>query len=103
MKNILLKVIAVVLVMLVFSIAAPRASEAHGWYGAGWVAAGLFTGLAIGALSGPRYYAPAPVYVTPPPPVVYSYPAPTGRWIQVPGQWVNGQLIPPHNAWVPTP
>jgi hypothetical protein len=39
----------------------------------GAVAAGVIGGLAVGtilgaAASGPRYYAPAPVYVAPPPP-----------------------------------
>jgi hypothetical protein len=42
----------------------------------GAVAAGVLGGLAVGAIVGsaaaqPRYYAPAPVYVAPPPPSCY--------------------------------
>ena len=27
---------------------------------------------------------------------------PSGRWIEVPGQWVGGQWVPAHKTWVPT-
>ncbi|MCX5816821.1 MAG: glycine zipper 2TM domain-containing protein [Proteobacteria bacterium] len=26
---------------------------------------------------------------------------PPGRWMEVPGQWVNGQWVPAHKVWVP--
>ena len=25
----------------------------------------------------------------------------SGEWVEVPGQWVDGIWVPPHNAWVP--
>ncbi len=27
---------------------------------------------------------------------------PSGRWIEVPGQWIGGQWVPAHKTWVPT-
>lgn len=94
------------------------------YYGIGAFAGGVIVGTAIAR---PWYYAPRPVYVYPPPPVVY-YPAPApvvpnqayaypdpavaaappastgsagGQWVDVPGQEVNGQWVPPHRTWVP--
>ena len=26
---------------------------------------------------------------------------PSGRWIEVPGQWIGGQWVPAHKTWVP--
>jgi hypothetical protein len=54
----------------------PSPAEARDRGGA--VAAGIIGGIAAGAilgsaLSGPRYYEPAPVYVAPPPPPAYYY------------------------------
>ncbi len=96
----------------------------RGYYYGGAFAGGVLLGTAIAR---PWYYAPRPVYVYPPPPVVY-YPAPGpvvpnqayaypdlavaaappastgsagGQWVDVPGQEVNGQWVPPHRTWVP--
>ncbi len=30
-----------------------------------------------------------------------SYQSGNGRWVYVPGQWVDGQWVPPHQVWVP--
>jgi len=55
----------------------------------GNLAAGFIGGLAVGtflgaAASGPRYYAPAPVYVAPPPPV---YVGPECYWTRGAPMW----------------
>jgi hypothetical protein len=82
----------------------------------GWSRPGVYVGTAF---VNPWYF-PPPVYVSPPvvvysnpvPPPAYAYPDPgltgqyaggnpPGEWITVPGQWVNGQWIPSHQAWVP--
>ncbi len=119
--------IIVVASLIIIPLALPGISHARGGYG--WYAfGGLATGLLLGtALARPYYYAPAPVYVYPPPaPVVYTYPvpqpvyvpnqayacpdpayvppsrpAPAGQWVQVPGQWVGNKWVPSHKAWVP--
>ncbi len=30
-----------------------------------------------------------------------AYPSGNGYWVTVPGQWVNGGWVPPHQVWVP--
>ena len=62
----------------------------------GQVAAGVIGGLAVGTLFGaamaqPRYYAPAPVYVAPPPPACYWT---RGRpvWDEYRGVWVRPRI-----------
>lgn len=129
MRNKKLIIVIVIASLIVIPLALPGISHAHGSYG--WYAFGGFaTGLLLGtALARPYYYAPAPVYVYPaaPPPVVYTYPvsrpvyvpnqayaypdpaymptprpAPSGQWVQVPGQWVGDRWVPAHKAWVPT-
>ncbi len=42
---------------------------------------------------------PPPAYTAPPPPPPQE--GPSGQWVNVPGEWVNGQWVPPHRAWVP--
>jgi len=64
-------------------IAAALAISIISWPGAskadnGQIAAGVIGGLAVGTLFGaaisqPRYYSPAPVYVAPPPPPISCY------------------------------
>lgn len=56
-------------------------------------------------------YQPPVVYVAPEPPNrAYAYPdpsyveanrGPSGEWITVPGQWVEGKWVPEHKTWVP--
>src|SRR5438067_1518763 len=63
----------------------------------GQVAAGLLGGLAVGTLFGaavaqPRYYAPAPVYVVPPPSCYWTRKACLGR--------ISGHLDPSANSGV---
>ena len=63
------------LIVLAACTAVPNGAHAEN----GQIAAGVLGGLAVGTLLGsaaaPRPYAPAPVYVVPPPPVVYEAPA----------------------------
>ena len=41
-----------------------------------------------------------PVYA--PPPIAYPPgPAPAGKWVTVPGQWVDGRWVPSHRVWIP--
>jgi hypothetical protein len=75
-------------------LAAPIQARAEG----GRIAAGILGGLAAGAIIGsivrpspPVYYAPAPVYIAPPPPTCYFAPgAPV--WDQYRGVWVRPQV-----------
>ena len=73
--------LAVTLTALTFAGSAEARDRRYYRSNGGDVAAGAILGLAAGALigsalSGPRYYEPAPVYVAPPPPPVYYAPAP---------------------------
>jgi hypothetical protein len=36
----------------------------------------------------------------PSPPIYDNPPPPSGRWVTVPGQWVNGRWVPTHKVWV---
>ena len=95
----------------------------YGWYGPGAFVGGVVVG---SAFARPWYYGPAPVYVYPAPAAVYANPAPAYTYPQgqayaypdpnyqagasgtepssesvtVPGQWVNGTWVPPHEASV---
>jgi hypothetical protein len=84
---------------LVVSSSASRADD-------GQVAAGIIGGLAAGALLGaaiaqpPRYDAPAPVYVAPPPSCYWTRGQPT--WDAYRGAWVRPriQVCDPARRWV---
>jgi|SRR5216683_7054693 hypothetical protein len=86
-------VIATCAMVAMTAIAAPSPSRADN----GQVAAGIIGGLAVGTLFGaavaqPRYYyAPAPVYVAPPPPACYWT---RGRpvWDDYRGVWVRPRI-----------
>ena len=61
----------------------------------GQVAAGLLGGLAVGTLFGaavaqPRYYAPAPVYVVPPPSCYWTRGRPV--WDDYRGIWIRPRI-----------
>jgi hypothetical protein len=61
----------------------------------GQVAAGVIGGLAVGTLFGaamaqPRYYAPAPVYVAPPPTCYWTRGRPV--WDEYRGVWVRPRM-----------
>ena len=61
----------------------------------GQVAAGLLGGLAVGTLFGaavaqPRYYAPAPVYVVPPPSCYWTRGRPV--WDEYRGIWIRPRI-----------
>jgi hypothetical protein len=74
------------------AIASPSPSRADN----GNVAAGIIGGLAVGTLFGaamaqPRVYAPAPVYVAPPPPACYwTRGGPV--WDDYRGRWVRPRI-----------
>jgi len=102
-----------------------------GGYGYGWWGPAFLGGVALGAaVAGPWWYPPPrPVYVYPSPayvyptPPAYVYPeprvevypsapppqprpqyqseGPSGEWVMVPGQWVEGRWVPTHKAWAP--
>ena len=92
-------------------------AQAHGWWA--WGPAAFAGGLLIGSALAQPWYAPWPGYYAYPPPAVvyaappayyvpspaYAYPAVVpstrGRWVEVPGQSINGVWVPPHKAWAP--
>jgi hypothetical protein len=124
------KIVTIMVVALVaISLGLPATSLAWGyrggWHG-GWYGPGAFAGgLLLGAAIADPWYAPYPVYAYPAPQVVYAappvyapsqayaYPDPTvsapqaqnetpsGQWVVVPGQSVNGTWVPQHKVWVP--
>jgi hypothetical protein len=75
-KQIMKRALIVLAAAATLSAAVMPVTPAHAGKG-GAVAAGVIGGLAAGAIIGsavasqPRYYAPAPVYVAPPPPRCY--------------------------------
>jgi len=77
-------VMALILAVTIGLSAKPAEARHHGNFWGGF-AAGTATGLIVGTVAAPRYYAPAPVYVYPAP--TYVYPAPVCRDIQTPGFW----------------
>ncbi|HEY7676190.1 MAG TPA: hypothetical protein VIG69_03880 [Candidatus Methylomirabilis sp.] len=96
-----LTVITVLLVALLLPFTAQPASAHHGHHGNFWggFGAGAATGLFLGTLAAPTYYAPAaPVYVVP---------QPVCRDIQTPGFWRQVPMTDPsgfttyRNEWVP--
>jgi hypothetical protein len=74
------------------SLVAPQRAQA----GSGEVAAGIVGGLAVGTMLGaaaasqPRYYAPAPVYVAPPPRCYWTRGEP--MWDGYRGMWVRPRV-----------
>jgi hypothetical protein len=63
----------------------------------GEIAAGIIGGLAVGTLLGagvaqPRYEAPAPVYVAPPPPPICYWTQSEPVWDEYHGMWVRQQV-----------
>jgi len=123
MKTKIVTIMIVALVAISLTLPATSLAWGHrgGWYGAGAFAGGLLLGAAI---AGP-WYAPYPVYAYPAPQVVYAAPpvyapsqayaypdpalsapqaqneTPSGQWVVVPGQSVNGTWVPQHKVWVP--
>ncbi len=114
-----LMIVMVALIGMALILPAGQAQAHGGWF---WGPAAFAGGLFLGAsIARPWYYEPAPVYVYPPPTVVYAprpvyyapnqayaYPDPAntsgparGRWVEVPGQSINGIWVPRHKAWVP--
>jgi len=97
-------VATVVLVALTFGLA-PKAAHAGGGHFWGGFAAGTATGLVVGTLAAPRYYAPAPAYYAPAP--VYVAPSPVCRDYQTGGYWRQvpvvdaGGFTSYQNVWVP--
>ena len=71
-------------------VAVTALSPVHARAENGQIAAGIFGGLAAGALLGaataPRYYAPAPVYIEPEP-VYVAPPPPTCYWTRGAPVW----------------
>jgi hypothetical protein len=124
------RMLAALIVVLGISFILPAASFAwrggagvsigyHGGWGHyrpyGWYHPRVYAGTAFVSpwyVPPPVYtYAPAVVYINPPPAPAYAYPDPAitgqytgenppGQWVEVPGQWVNGKWIPSHRAWV---
>jgi hypothetical protein len=118
----------IIVALISISLALPATSHARGgwrggwgWYGAGALAGGVLLGA---ALAQPWYYPPPPVYVYRQPSVIYAVPPvyysnqayaypdpavssqsggnpPSGQWVEVPAQSVNGTWVPSHKVWVP--
>ena len=127
-KGIVIMVVALIGISLLLPA---KSHAWRGWYGRGWYGPGFFAGgLVVGAALARPWYVPPPVYVYPQPAVVYPAPPPVyaapgpayvyqappapppamapapapesrGKWVDVPGQAVNGRWVPEHKAWVP--
>jgi len=116
----------IIVALICISLALPITSQARGWRGGwGWYGAGaLAGGVLLGAALAQPWYYPPPVYVYPRPSVVYATPPvyysnqayaypgpaassqsgggpPSGQWVEVPAQSVNGTWVPSHKVWVP--
>ena len=76
----------------------PASAHHHGHFWGGF-AAGTATGLLFGAVTAPRYYQPAPVYMAPAYPVCQDFQTP-GYWRQVPMMDING-FVTYRTEWVP--
>ena len=104
-----MKKIAVVTALMVALTLGVSVKPASAWgrgnYFWGGFASGTATGLVVGTLAAPRYYAPAPVYYYPAP--AYVYPAPVCRDFQTPGYWQQvpvmdqAGLTTYQSQWVP--
>lgn len=71
----------------------------HHQHHGGYFWGGFGTGLFLGTLAAPSYYAPAPVYVAPPQPVcrdIYT----GGYWRQVP-MYGDGGFLTYRSEWIP--
>jgi hypothetical protein len=77
------------------------ASARHGGHFWGGFAAGTATGLVVGTITAPRYYAPgpSPVYVYPPAPVCRDFYT-DGYWRQVPVMDFGG-FTTYRSEWIP--
>jgi hypothetical protein len=114
-NSFMILMVALIAVMLV--LPAGEAQARGGWV---WGPAAFAGGLLIGTSLARPWYGP-PVYVYPPPVVytpqptyyvpnqAYAYPDPAitsgpvrGRWVEVPGQSINGVWVPAHKAWAPS-
>jgi hypothetical protein len=93
-----LAVVTALLVGLLLPFTAQPASAYNGGSFWGGFGAGTATGLFVGTVMAPRYYAPAPVYVVPQP-VCRDY-VTQGYWRQVPVTDPNG-FTTLQNEWVP--
>jgi hypothetical protein len=98
-----------VMAALALVLAIPSDSSARGGHGAGLFFGGIALGTVLGSALNPHVYYryPEPVYVYPAPPYAYPDPPappppayPSGEWVVVPGQWVDGQWVPEHKVWV---
>lgn len=92
-------VVTALLLVLTLSVSVRPASAHHGGHFWGGFAAGTATGLVLGTLAAPHYYAPAPVYVYPPQPVCRDYYT-DGFWRQAP-MYDAGGFVTYRNEWVP--
>jgi hypothetical protein len=85
----------VLMLTLAVGAGAVAASSAPARAENGQVAAGIIGGLAVGTLFGaamaqPRYYAPAPVYVAPPPDCYWTRGRPV--WDEYRGVWFRPRI-----------
>ena len=95
-------VVAALVAVLALGVSVKPASAwpyHHHRHGHGYFWGGFGTGLFVGALAAPAYYAPAPVYVYPQPVCrdVYT----EGYWRQVPVYGAGGAVISYRGEWVP--
>ena len=97
-------IVTALLMLLSLGMAVKPADARHGHHGHhgnfwGGFAAGTATGLVFGTLAAPQYYAPAPVYVYPAPPVCRDFYT-DGYWRQVPVMDAGG-FTTYRSEWVP--